>query len=599
MDETETGKVLRGRYRLQGQLGRGGMGAVYLGWDSLKACTVAVKELRPEYAADELLRRRFEREAATAAKLFENLHVVTVHDFFAEGPTHYIIMEHLRGGTLLDRMQDAPDGRMDVPSVLEIGRQAALGLHGAHEMGLVHRDIKPGNLLFDDEGVVKIADFGVVRVSQDDMTQLTSMGGHPGTLVYMSPEQIDGAEVDGRSDVYSLAAVLYECLSGVRYFERPAMRRNDRAVMEAICEQPAVPLRKRVPYVSPEVEALVGDALSKDQRQRLNALDFAHAIAELQRQPRSAPTITPPSRRVPRIRDKQTRAGAVDTQTHPHARGERVDTTRPYTRRSQRVAPLTPGNVERRDVDQAPMVRLPAGTFTMGSAEASDEMPPRRVTLPAFLIDRVPVTVGRYRRFLESIEAEGAPRIPLIRRLFGGDKDHRPSGWGSAEFHELCPTDDHPIVLVDWFDAYVYARWAGARLPTEAEWERSARGLADVRRFPWGDEDVDEERAVFGRRTSGPDPVGTRPRGTSPEGVQDLAGNVWEWCGDRYDASAYRQLPSENPHLAMTTDARVRAVKRGGSWTNAPQSLRVSKRGFELLATRRPNLGFRCAVEVR
>ncbi|MCA8922316.1 MAG: SUMF1/EgtB/PvdO family nonheme iron enzyme [Planctomycetes bacterium] len=597
MDETETGKLLRSRYRLQGQLGRGGMGAVYLGWDSLKACTVAVKELRPEYAADELLRRRFEREAATAAKLFENTHVVTVHDFFSEQGTHYIVMEHLRGGTLLDRMQDAPDGRMDVPAVLEIGRQAAVGLHGAHEMGLVHRDIKPGNLLFDDEGVVKIADFGVVRVSHDDMTQLTSVGGHPGTLVYMSPEQIDGAEVDGRSDVYSLAAVLYECLAGVRYFERPAMRRSDRAVMEAICEHPAVPLRKRVPYVSPAVEALIGDALSKDVNVRLHALEFAHAIEELQRLPKSTPTIQPPSRRVKKVTDLQTRARAVETQTRP--RQERVETTRPYTRRSQRVSPPTPVNIERREVDQAPMLQLPAGTFTMGSAEASDEMPPRRVSLPAFWIDRVPVTVGRYRRFLEALEANGPPRIPLIRRLFGGDKDHTPTGWGGPEYAELCPTDDHPVVLVDWFDAYAYARWAGGRLPTEAEWERSARGLSDLRRYPWGDEPVDEERASYGRLTYGPDPVGSRPSGASADGVQDLAGNVWEWCGDRYDPAAYRQLPSESPHMAMTTDARVRAVKRGGSWTNAPLSLRVSKRGFELLATRRPNLGFRCVVESR
>ena len=186
-----------------------------------------------------------------------------------------------------------------------------------------------------------------------------------------------------------------------------------------------------------------------------------------------------------------------------------------------------------------------------------------------------------------------------VKGLFGGDKDHTPTGWGGPEYAELCPTDDHPVVLVDWFDAYAYARWAGGRLPTEAEWERSARGLSDLRRYPWGDEPVDEERASYGRLTYGPDPVGSRPSGASADGVQDLAGNVWEWCGDRYDPAAYRQLPSESPHMAMTTDARVRAVKRGGSWTNAPLSLRVSKRGFELLATRRPNLGFRCVVESR
>jgi serine/threonine-protein kinase len=249
------------------------------------------------------------------------------------------------------------------------------------------------------------------------------------------------------------------------------------------------------------------------------------------------------------------------------------------------------------------MVRIAAGTFVMGGDGASDEAPPRRVGLEAFLIDRTPVTLGQYRRFLEA-DPRDAPAVPLLRRLFPEGKDHRPARWDSREYEELCPTPDHPVVLVDWFDALAYAAWAGARLPTEAEWERAARGSRDVRTYPWGEAPLDPTRAVFGHHTRGPEPVGGCPEGASPEGVLDLLGNVWEWTADRYDPRSYTFLPDRNPHLevaaepgaTLETIARLCAVKRGGSWTNAPSSVRVAKRGFDYLLVRRDNIGFRCAA---
>ena len=196
----------------------------------------------------------------------------------------------------------------------------------------------------------------------------------------------------------------------------------------------------------------------------------------------------------------------------------------------------------------------------MGGDESSDERPQRQVTLDAYTIDRTPVTVGRYRRFLEWVAQHGSPEIPLIRRLFRSGKDHRPTGWGTPEFEELCPTDDHPVVHVDWFDALAYAHWVGGRLPTEAEWERAARGARDARPYPWGDLTVDDSRAIYGRATYGPDPVGSRPLGASPDGVLGVVGNVWEWCRDRYDPQAYQQLPSANPCAAMTTATASRSA---------------------------------------
>ncbi|MBX3471838.1 MAG: SUMF1/EgtB/PvdO family nonheme iron enzyme [Planctomycetes bacterium] len=245
-------------------------------------------------------------------------------------------------------------------------------------------------------------------------------------------------------------------------------------------------------------------------------------------------------------------------------------------------------------------MRIPAGTFVMGGDGSSDEAPPRKVALDAYYIDRLPVTVGQYRRFLEAVRREGAPPVPLIRRLFPEGKDHRPGLWETREYEELCPTPEHPVVQVDWFDALAYAAWAGARLPTEAEWERAARGGRDVRTYPWGEAPPDAARAVFGRQAPGPAPVGSRPDGAAPEGALDLLGNVWEWTADRYDPRSYGFLPDKNPHLEVAAEAaplsRLQAVKRGGSWTNAPSSVRVAKRGFDYLLVRRDNIGFRCAM---
>jgi serine/threonine protein kinase/formylglycine-generating enzyme required for sulfatase activity len=657
-------KVLRDRYRVVRRVGFGGMGAVYVGTDDILGRPVAIKELRHEYAADEVLRKRFLREARAAGSLVHP-NIVTVFDFVEEKNTLFIVMEYLDGGTLLDSMNAAEDRKLDVAYAIAAGRDALLGLEAAHEAGFVHRDIKPGNILFDSKGRAKIGDFGVVRGKvDDDVTQLTSGGGHPGTLVYMAPEQIDGAEVEGRSDVYAMAAVLYEAIAGVRYFERPGVRKTERALMDAICEAPPVPLRDVAPWVPPDVEAIIIRALAKDLRQRPSARELSDLLGKLLAAPRARPSISAPGesgerRRLPpealqaptdpygetaasgssagRVEALGPMAPGPSSETVPRPGRSKTDrhSRPPGTGRVQPATSALPplvdlpadraglaqertsatslgspsvvvgpasgpdsGRLPRRAKDGAPIVRIPAGAFTLGGDAASDELPPRRVTLDAFTIDRAPVTVAQYRRFLAGIAQDGPPRHPLLQALFPQGKDHRPARWDTREFSEAAPTPEHPIVLVDWFDAVGYATWAGARLPTEAEWERVARG-PDGRARPWGPGALDATRAVYGRTTRGPEPVGARPAGASAEGVLDLLGNVWEWTADRYDARAYATLPAHAPHLPVSLDGapllRMRAVKRGGSWTNAAHTIRTSKRGFEYLLVRRDNLGFRCA----
>jgi formylglycine-generating enzyme required for sulfatase activity len=220
-------------------------------------------------------------------------------------------------------------------------------------------------------------------------------------------------------------------------------------------------------------------------------------------------------------------------------------------------------------VDDVPMVEIPAGAFTMGSADAdadADEQPVARVLVETFWIDRVEVTNRRYLRCAEA----GRCTPPS-----GGD----PTSHSRAEL---------PVTILSWRQADAYCRWAGKRLPTEAEWEKAARG-PDGRRYPWGDRFA-TERANAGR-TFGPGPVGRHPTGASPYGVLDMAGSVWEWT-----ASLYRPYPYDARDGREDPVARGARVNRGGSWYYGPWYVRTTYRATADHGYRRiADLGVRCA----
>jgi iron(II)-dependent oxidoreductase len=237
--------------------------------------------------------------------------------------------------------------------------------------------------------------------------------------------------------------------------------------------------------------------------------------------------------------------------------------------------------VSRFGADPGPMVRIPAGEFVMGTDERfSDEGPQHLVHLDAYLIDRYPVTNLQYQAFIEATHRR-APANFEARR-------HPP---GKA---------DHPVVQVSWFEARDYCEWAGKRLPTEAEWEKAARGT-DGRPFPWG-EHFDIRRAntpvrwsALGRRGD-TTPVGAFPQGASPYGLHDVTGNVWEWTASWYKPYPGNERPSENY-------GEFYRVLKGGSWWDCSFykcgiSAPVYNRGFFSARVRNDTFGFRCAGNV-
>jgi eukaryotic-like serine/threonine-protein kinase len=283
MDETTrlTGganrRVLVGRYALRGLIGRGGMADVELADDEVLDREVAVKILHQRYAQDPTFLARFRREAQAAASL-NHPNVVAVYDTGADDGRPFIVMEYVRGRSLRDIL--AHEGVLPQRAA-EIAGEAADALHYAHERGLVHRDIKPGNIMVSHDGRVKVTDFGIARaINAETVTQTAAVFG---TAAYVSPEQARGDQVDRHTDVYSLGCVLYEMLTGRQPF---AADSPVALAYKHISEDPVPPSRIN-PEVSRAFDAVVLRAMAKDPEQRYQTeREFAE---DLQRAARGQP----------------------------------------------------------------------------------------------------------------------------------------------------------------------------------------------------------------------------------------------------------------------------------------------------------------------
>lgn len=262
-----SGRVFGDRYVIERKIARGGMADVFLARDRLLDRPVALKVLFPELSVDPSFVERFRREAQNAAKL-SHPNVVSVYDWGEDENTYYIVMEYLDGRSLSAVLRD--DGPLDAVSAGRIGEEVAAALSFAHRNGVIHRDVKPGNVLIDARGSVKVTDFGIAR-ARNTTENLTQTGAVMGTATYFSPEQAQGLEVDQRSDVYSLGVVLYEMVAG-----RPPFQGDNPVTIayKHVREDPT-PLRTIVPSIPAPFESIVAQAMTKAPANRyLSAEDL-------------------------------------------------------------------------------------------------------------------------------------------------------------------------------------------------------------------------------------------------------------------------------------------------------------------------------------
>jgi serine/threonine-protein kinase len=264
--------LLPDRYRVLDQIAVGGMGSVWVAEDRVLGRRVAVKVLAEQFASQPLFVKRFEREARTAAALSGHPNVITIYDVGEHDGRPYIVMAYLPGGTVRDRIKA---GHVERGEAVDWLRDAASALDFAHARGVVHRDVKPQNLLFDGEGRVIVADLGIARAAYEDT--LTKSGELLGTASYISPEQAIGEPATAASDRYSLAVVAYQLLTGSRPFGGASFAEQALQQIESEPERPS----SRAPGLSPVVDPVLLKGLAKDPSERWSSgHEFVEALDE-------------------------------------------------------------------------------------------------------------------------------------------------------------------------------------------------------------------------------------------------------------------------------------------------------------------------------
>ncbi|MBO0915176.1 serine/threonine-protein kinase [Streptomyces laculatispora] len=355
--------LVAGRYRLISAIGRGGMGEVWRATDEVLGRAVAVKLLLGEHA-DESATARFRLEAQTAARL-SHPHLVAVFDFGSWEDRLFLVMELVEGRSLADLL--LAQERLDPEQVARIAGQAAAGLAAAHRQGIVHRDIKPGNLMLDAEGAVKIGDFGIAQFVDDPSAALTTTGHIVGTSLYLAPERALGRTADAASDMYSLGCVIYQLLLG----QPPFRSDTPTATLYQHVDTPPVPLRRRGVEMSAAFDSYLLGLLAKQPEDRPTAQQVAdwfnseawRGQAEPLPMHRPAPPrapaapYAPPPSPAPHRSGSGEDSGAPTTYRLPQAAGghgrraagrsrnARRRTTREAIRRRPRVASAVAGTV--------------------------------------------------------------------------------------------------------------------------------------------------------------------------------------------------------------------------------------------------------------
>ncbi len=589
-----------GRYQILELLGEGGMATVYKAYDTRLERDVAIKVIRRDaFSSDDMdmMLKRFEREAKSLARL-SHPNIVGVIDYGEHEGSPYLVMVYLSGGTLKDRLGKPMPWKEAIQLLLPI----AYALDYVHDHNIINRDVKPSNILMTDKGQPMLTDFGLVKLfgEHEKDTTLTSSGTGLGTPDYMAPEQWTG-EPTAQSDLYSLGVVLYEMITGYRPYtaDTPAG-----VLLKQATE--ALPLPKQyIPDLPKDVESVLLKVLAKSPADRYPNM---HAFIDELQNLLAGKEVTASAIKTKQLREQMTgkvdrskpgasssdpqpvpqkkifptliiaaitvcvilfafggywfttsSSGMFSAAATPTQQVEPSPTVIPPTQAIEptitpTVAPTevsppteTPMPVEIKDGRNIPMRLIPAGEFTMGSDNTGDVSvrPAHTVDLDAFYIDKFEVTNEMYDACVYAVECRKPQQLGSVTQV---------TYFANPVFA------NYPVLYVDWKMANAYCAWRGARLPTEAEWEKAARGT-DERIYPWGADEPDCSFANTAGCVGDTTPVDQYDKGQSPYGVYGMAGNVWEWT-----SSLFRPYPYDATDGREDPDSLKERIARGGSW---------------------------------
>lgn len=610
------GQVVNNRYRVTKLVAQSEFNALYQVWDQNANIPCLLEEIAdPSEAA----RQMFFQQAAQLYNLRQANLPRVLEAFSVSGQGLFLVMQNIEGQDL-QALFNQTDGSLGEAEVIPAALQVCDALEYLHSQSpmMVHGDVKPANIILTRQPAAKEA----VNTSNAMLVGLgvgTKFDPQSGVIVgtraispgFSPPESYGKGKIDRQTDIYALGASLYYLLAGKRLPESVLIKSKD--------VQPPKAPHEFNSRISQALSAVIMKAIEIDPVRRFgSAGEFKSAILG------SLPAFAAAARPAPARKTGAHKAlliggilvgfivlallmgtgwlasryllarKATDTPLPPSATFTlAVTSTQPVTASNTPPAATftvtiipsptgLPARIE--DARGVPMVLVPAGEFLMGSNYGGvEEQPEHTVFLSAFYIDLYEVTNARYARCVK----DGACDLPNK-----SSSATRPSYYGNAAF------DDYPVIMVTWTKAQQYCNWRGASLPTEAQWEKAARG-SDGRIFPWASETADCSLANFWNNEPGcqrdTTQVGSYPEGASIFGLFDMAGNVWEWVADYFDPNYYASSPTNNPSGPEQGGYRV---VRGGSFSGGMGQIRVSTRGRNLPNNGYNYVGFRCASPV-
>jgi eukaryotic-like serine/threonine-protein kinase len=643
--------VIIDRYQVRELLGSGSFGSVYRAFDPRLGREVALKVLRTEMTASPQAVERFLREAKAAAKL-DHPHIVPVHDAGRAGDVYFIASAFIKGGTLASSI---PKVGMEPRRAAELAAQLASALGYAHRQGVVHRDVKPANILLDEQGSLRLMDFGLAGWTREECTRLTQQGAIMGTPAYMAPEQAlgDTAQVGPASDQYSAGVVLYELLTG----RRPFGGDNAASIMYQIIHTTAPPPSARRPGLDAGLDAICLRAMAKKPADRFGDGE-AMAAALRAWAPTAIRMAEPLATKAPAGPPASVFEWDKETADYRSGRPNmKPSATLPIggnpgrlsTVMASRFGPnwklwacaflvillavasaatvvcLFPPRTgagslpaERPKPDPAPpreelqdeivnsfdmrLKLIKPGTFLMGSpkgeaGQSDDEQPQHSVEITRpFYLGVYPVTQAEY------VQVTSQKNPSWFSK----------EGRGKSAVEGL-DTSRFPVESVSWDEAAAFcealnrleakkpAGWKYA-LPTEAEWEYACRAGSKTTYFFGGDaENLGNYAWYNGNSESRTHAVGTSSesrthavgtRMANPWGLYDMGGNVRQWCADWYAKDYYASSPNKDPQYLINDSAQAR-VLRGGSWAYGAEYCRAAFRSGIAPGSRISDFGLR------
>ncbi|MCM8541230.1 MAG: bifunctional serine/threonine-protein kinase/formylglycine-generating enzyme family protein [Lentisphaeraceae bacterium] len=613
-----------GKYTAEKKLGKGAMGEVFYGIHPNLDIPIAIKTLAKSLVDDELFVDRFIREAKMAAQL-RHENAIMIYDADHDEENHFIVMEFVAGGDLKDLIEK--EGSLPEKEALRITKCVASALQAAAKYGIIHRDIKPDNIMLAEDGTPKLADLGIARQNVDGQVNTTMTGVIVGTPSYLAPEQAhDSKTVDARADIYALGCTLYKMLSG----KCPYEGNTALSVMMKHINEPIPDIRQEVPEVSEYTAELLQKMMAKSPEDRpSSAAELIKLIDDFKRSPE------PPPKKVEPVKKEVAVSGKAYTATLvlaglilvlvlaivflPGNSQPQQENTVDAKTNVEVQAPSPASSIDSIMIKDLGIEMIPvkATTFMMGAQEGEAQTDAdetlHSVTISSdYYLSKLELSVGAWKAFSDATAYSTAAESRGWSSFYDsqGRWEQRVA---DVNWKNINLEDDDAISMITYEDALEFCKWLTARektagrlpegyeytLPTEAQWENACRAASST---PYANGKTVDQLGWTAENSS----RRVHKRGLKEAndwGFYDMHGNVWEFCLDRSEGQGYFDVSTSVYRDGVTDPLSTtgrKSINRGGSYPDREELCRSASRSHGALTYSSNNHGIRlCLSKIR